>query len=295
MTGHHLHLLTPLLRNRRVVLSVSGGKDSASASLYLHELGIDHDRVFSDTGWEHPLTYEYLRGPLAKAIGPIVEVRGARTMADLCRSKGMFPARILRFCTQELKVKPILAYLKGLGDCVNAIGIRAAESRARSHLSEWELNNEIGAEVWRPIIKWSVEDVIDIHRRHGLAPNPLYLRGAERVGCWPCIFARKAEIKLVATMSPERIDEIRALEAEIQESARQRYAARGETYETLGYTRPTFFSRSVAGPGRHTPIDDAVAWSRTARGGRQQELFDIDAEERGCMRWGMCDAGPVSR
>ena len=59
------------LNGRRVVASVSGGKDSAAMSLYLHELGIDHDRVFLDTGWEHPDTYEYLRGELTAKLGPI--------------------------------------------------------------------------------------------------------------------------------------------------------------------------------------------------------------------------------
>src|SRR5258708_6462847 len=52
------------LRDRRVAASISGGKDSAAMGLWLMEQGIDYDRVFADTGWEHPKTYEYLRGPL---------------------------------------------------------------------------------------------------------------------------------------------------------------------------------------------------------------------------------------
>lgn len=42
------------------ILSVSGGKDSAATSLHLTERGIDHWRVFADTGWEHPATYDPL-------------------------------------------------------------------------------------------------------------------------------------------------------------------------------------------------------------------------------------------
>lgn len=60
------------LQGRRVIASVSGGKDSAAMSLYLHELGIEHERVFLDTGWESPITYEYLQEELPKAIGPRV-------------------------------------------------------------------------------------------------------------------------------------------------------------------------------------------------------------------------------
>jgi hypothetical protein len=36
-----------------VIASVSGGRDSAAASLFLHECGIPHRRAFADTGWEH--------------------------------------------------------------------------------------------------------------------------------------------------------------------------------------------------------------------------------------------------
>jgi hypothetical protein len=51
------------LNGRRVVASISGGKDSAAMGLWLMEQGIEYDRVFADTGWEHPLTYEYLCDP----------------------------------------------------------------------------------------------------------------------------------------------------------------------------------------------------------------------------------------
>ena len=70
------------LRGRRVIASISGGKDSAAMSLYLRELGIEHERVFLDTGWESPITYEYLREELPKAIGPITWLRGERQMEE---------------------------------------------------------------------------------------------------------------------------------------------------------------------------------------------------------------------
>lgn len=304
------------ISGRRVVASVSGGKDSAAMSLYLTELGIDHDRVFMDTGWEHPDTYAYLRGELTRVIGPIVEISAPLKMVDLIRKRGMFPWKRRRFCTEELKVFPMQRYMNALvaegHDCINAVGIRRAESEARSKLSEWEWSEGFDCEVWRPLISWSEQDVIDIHTRHGLPPNPLYLRGAARVGCYPCIYARKGEIKLIAEQDPWRIDEIRALEGEVSAAQRARRSRRLAVYQEKGaeglnlvdrkalldehgnvkpFQASSWFQAPIGDGGECWPIDRVVEWSRTMRGGRvedkQVELF-AQADE-GCMRWGLCE------
>lgn len=280
------------VRGRKVVLSVSGGKDSAAASLHLNELGIDHVRVFANTQWEHPDTLEYIRGPLTQAIGPVTEVSGLLGFADLVRKKRIFPDRTKRFCTTELKMKPIRAFIDALDEEVlNVVGIRADESEARSKLTETEYSDFFDCEVWRPLIKWSVEDVIAIHKRHGLAPNPLYLKGAARVGCWPCIHARKEEIRLVAEIDPARIDEIRTLEKETTDQARARAEAKGEK---LDWERSMFSAHVGKNGHRPMQIDEAVEWSRTSHGGRQ--LLLVNENEPGCVKWGMCDTAlPTSR
>jgi 3'-phosphoadenosine 5'-phosphosulfate sulfotransferase (PAPS reductase)/FAD synthetase len=276
--------------DRLVVASVSGGKDSAALCLWLNEQGIQHRRVFADTGWEHPTVYDYLRGPLTKALGPIDEVQAeGGGLVELVRRKGMFPSKTARFCTVELKVKPIAAHLAQLGaEVVNAVGVRAEESPARRELAGWEWSDALDCETWRPLLRWTEEDVIAIHRRHGLPPNPLYLAGSRRVGCWPCSYSRKSEIRRVADLTPERIDEIERLEHEVTEAAVARYAARGETLESLGYAEPSFFSlRSPTGT-RCVPIREVVRWSRTERGGRQFPLFE-QPEDLGCALWGLCE------
>lgn len=272
------------LAGRRVVASVSGGKDSAAMSLYLTELGIEHERVFMDTGWEHAATYEYLRGPLTDKLGSITEVRGELDFVQLVAKKGLFPSRVMRFCTELLKVVPVQRWLAARADAgeelVNAVGIRRAESRARSAMAEWEWSDGFDLEVWRPLVTWTAEDVAAIHRRHGLAMNPLYAMGASRVGCWPCIHARKSEIALVARLDPGRIDQIRELEHELNEAGEARDRAKG---------RP-FVVRSMfsfhGGDNRHVPlpIDQAIEWANSKRG----EWQPPGAGE-GCMRYGLCD------
>lgn len=59
------------LEKIKVIASVSGGKDSTAMSLFLTENGIEHIRVFANTGWEHPATVEYIIETLQPRLGPI--------------------------------------------------------------------------------------------------------------------------------------------------------------------------------------------------------------------------------
>lgn len=256
--------------------------------LHLRELGIEFEPVFLDTGWESDVTYDYLRGELEHAIGPIRWLRGERTFEDLAKWKMMFPSRTRRFCTQFLKVFPMQAFIASLDeDVVNAVGVRAAESEARRRLPEWEWADGFDCETWRPLIAWTEQQVIDIHARHGLRPNPLYLAGARRVGCYPCIYANKAEIRRIADSDPDRIERIRRLESDVVGAARARAETRGEVLERP----PAFFlMRRRDGGSGFVPIDEVIAWSRTSRGGRQQDMFAAEPADAGCMRWGLCEA-----
>ena len=287
------------IRGKRIVASISGGKDSAAMSLFLHECGIEHERVFADTGWEADLTYEYIRTVLTETLGPITWVRAARQMEDLIRHKLMFPGRTARYCTEMLKTAPIADHIgsaayEGL-EVVNAVGIRAAESPARADMTEWDWSKALDCEVWRPLINWSEQDVIDIHRRHGLSPNPLYLKGAKRVGCWPCIFSRKSEVRLIAESDPARLVRLRVLEQEVGDLVEARATSRGKTLSN----RPSWFQNPTtqrrpdgSRDGSCWPIDRVVAWSRSEPRGKvslDRDEFLLAGNQDGCARWGYCE------
>lgn len=200
-------------------------------------------------------------------------------MMGRSRHRARFPGRQQRFCTRELKLQPLRAYHDGLEvETISAMGVRADESQRRAQLPEWEDDDQWGGYVWRPLIRWSITDVLEIHRRHNIPVNPLYRRGFSRVGCYPCIFANKEEIRLIAESDPGRIDALRNAETEIDEIRKAR-----------GYDKweATFFQTIRKG---FSGIDEVVSWAKTDRGGRQFPLFS-PAPRGGCMRWGLCDTG----
>ena len=148
-------------------------------------------------------------------------------------------------------------------------------------MSTWEFSDALDAETWRPLLQWTEDDVIEIHKRHSAKPNPLYMSGHKRVGCWPCIFSIKSEIKQIAKTDPERIDQIETLEKEVTREMQKRAQEKGVS---LKLPSSTFFYR----PGIEPGIRNHVIWANTARGGRQFELFEEEPPSD-CVRWGLCE------
>lgn len=204
---------------------------------------------------------------------------------DLCISKGRFPSRMAQFCTGELKELPIteqvvLPMLKQ-GRLLQWLGIRADESRNRAKQPRFN-RHDSGCYLWRPIFRWSVQDVWDQHRKHGIAPNPLYARGMGRVGCMPCINCRKSELRAIADQFPEHIERIERWER-IVGAANKRHSA---TFFPA-VTDPTDVDR----PGTYSGIRTLVDWSRTTRGGRQYGMFFERQSGSGCTSdLALCEA-----
>lgn len=211
---------------------------------------------------------------------------------DLCIWKGRFPGTKAAFCSQELKREPIIKQvqeplLSAGDDVISWQGVRRDESLNRRFLSEWELKmtHKSGGELWnyRPILDWTAQECFDMHRKHGIKHNPLYEMGMGRVGCMPCINARKNEILEISKRFPEAIDRIREWEAAVQAASKRSGA--------------TFFAAANQGENltveqavQIANIDAIVEWSKTSRGGKQYDLLRVDDEGPLCTSiYGLCE------
>lgn len=209
---------------------------------------------------------------------------------DLCLVHGRFPSKKAKFCTDELKLMPLDAIKRPIweagGVTVDWTGERAEESKARADkpmLQRARLNPGTRI-IYRPVHKWTAADVFAIAKRHGLKPNPLYLKGAGRVGCWPCIECRKKEVGLVANLTPEKIEIIRDWERRVSLVSRN-----GQ--QTL------FNPDKVPGIANdRAEIDKVAEWARTGRGGKQfdmmQEIERLQMEADGAYcdsEYGLCE------
>ena len=98
--------------DRRHVLSLSGGKDSAALAVYLHDKIPNLEYVFMDTGYELPETYEFLkrmRAILGIKIKVLKPSRDFKTWLEL--KGGYLPSPFKRWCTDVLKIAPYEKYI----------------------------------------------------------------------------------------------------------------------------------------------------------------------------------------
>lgn len=185
--------------------------------------------------------------------------------------KGRAPSACAQFCTEHVKLQPILDWLNSwrteMDEPVMYVGIRAGESARRAKMPESEWSDFYDCQLERPILRWDEAMVFAYLKDFGVPPNPLYAAGYGRVGCYPCIHAGKVELARLEDWAWDKLSE----------------------WETrIGRS---WFSAGMI-PGVHIPtIDNVREWSKTSHGGRQFNLFRTDvADVPSCMStWGACE------
>ena len=207
----------------KVIVSFSGGKDSQACLIQAsREFGAKNiEAVFCDTEWEHEETYRHVHNVVDQLGVKLITLKNKNGgFESLCKRMKWFPDTQKRNCTVQLKIQPMIDYILTHDDDLTIIqGIRAAESASRSKLpcsadyfAEYFTNNNKSlyrktdvknwcknhqAIVSRPMFGMSAQEIIDFILYNGQQPNPLYRRGCSRVGCYPCIYARLLEVKIM--------------------------------------------------------------------------------------------------
>lgn len=122
----------------KILVSFSGGKDSQACLIQaFKQYGGDLTAVFCDTGWEHPDTYKHVNDVCLQMGVRLITLKSKYDFVSLAAHKKRFPSTNARFCTSELKMKPMIDYVLSLKEsCIIIQGIRAGESTARAAMEE---------------------------------------------------------------------------------------------------------------------------------------------------------------
>lgn len=273
------------------ICSVSGGKDSTTMYLLMMEyFGNEFLPIFADTGNEHPVTVNYVRNLHIMANGPEVVIVKAdftdklskkgkaasgNPFLDMMVWKGRAPSTKAQFCTEWVKLWPILQYLEKnhqLDEWEMFSGIRQGESLAREnkYKNPFTWNTYFDCEYILPLLYETEESIFKFLEDKGVPPNPLYALGYGRVGCFPCIHANKTELSLLPDWAWDKL-----------------------AYWESVLGRTWFAPGTLPKGSSHIPsIEDVRNWCKTTRGGKQYDLFkQIDvADAPSCMStWGICE------
>lgn len=193
-----------------LVITTSGGKDSAVCLALAERAGIPFEVIHNHTTVDAPETVYFVREDFRR-----LEERGIKcvinhpvykqkrvTMWSLIPQKLIPPTRVARYCCSVLKERG------GAGRFI-VTGVRWDESKKRKdNRGIYEAGREIilnndnddrrrlfescrlkATRVCNPIIDWTDREVWDYIRAEKIRINPLYQCGFSRVGCVGCPMA----------------------------------------------------------------------------------------------------------
>lgn len=237
----------------RYIARCSCGNDSLAVLQLLREHGLKHVTVvYSNTGWATP-EWEARVAAVAEWVRSLgwewVELASKGFEAGVLghSQTGMFPTRLRKWCTKELKIRPFLAWVKEADPDKRAlicVGVRRAESDARKGAPAFLPEQDNGRHVWHPIVEFS-----DADRDGMILKTPFEILPHRSDECAICINGNRADLRRA---SEDAIARVEALEASIG--------------------RPMFDPKSRMGADG---IREVVAWAKSERGQYRKPGADI--------------------
>lgn len=201
------------------VVKTSYGNDSIALIQWLHEYDLKHPLgrvvcLFNDTGWAAGWWMQrvaHAEESLVKRYGFIPSRTSSIGMEKLIMDHNIWPDKLRRFCTEDLKIVPTHNWLcvhdsEGIAEMV--CGVRREESEDRRLWPEYlpaSEKNE-GRPEWSPMVEVKKAERDELIRRAGY--EPLAHRSRE---C-RCVLANSSDIK---TWTEADIIEIEALELKL--------------------------------------------------------------------------------
>ena len=266
------HLSTPIKQaiadGALVFVSHSGGKDSQAMYSYVRSICPDDQIVvvhaaLGQVEWQGVI--DHIKDNI---VHELHIVSAGFDLLEMVERKlasrpdvPSWPSPKYRPCTAGLKRGPIQKFIKGymrergltLG--INAMGLRAEESKAREGRPVEKLNKDMsraGRTVtdWLPIHSWSTAKVFNTISDVGQSPFWAYAEGNERLSCVFCIMGSDNDLRNGARWNPELAAKYVALEertgytmfhnrslAEIIGAASDTSPSQGELFATATITR----------------------------------------------------------
>ncbi len=209
---------------KKHIVSFSGGKDSTAMLLRMMELGMEIDEiVFADTGMEFPQIYEHIE-KVEKNIGrKITVVKSEKDymyyMFDHIKTRGknkgkkgyMWMDWWNRWCTSQLKQKPIRDYFKQF----ESKGIEIIEYHviALDESERTNKNKDNTRLIKYPLIDWgwTEQDALNYCYENGYTWRGLY-EHFNRLSCYLCPLQRLGELEKIYKYFPEQWKHMRELD-----------------------------------------------------------------------------------
>lgn len=191
--------------NENIIISFSGGKDSAVVSYLVKEAVPNHTfpLVFADTNLEFEETIEYAK-KFAEKYGFDIKIKKPeKNFFDFVNELGP-PSRYMRWCCTTQKAVPFAKFYKDKPNTITFDGIRRKESKTRGGYEIVRKNPKLIKQTnISPIIEWNEFEVWLYILWKDILQNPLYDYGFGRMGCWMCPNSSAISIFLTKKIHPE--------------------------------------------------------------------------------------------